>query len=301
MGKKPAASNSPATAAASAQVLGFVARRLAAEPVGLVFVARVRSEELAGSPELVVEGLREGGAAALLARTPRTSRRIRSATYPPITENTWRRLAKLPTTLTDNRCRHGHGARAGPRRSWGGANQYRSIEQVAARKVHRIVLSGPCNTSRSGEYRSRSLPTKPPDRSASTVTGVGLGDGGGVSSRCQVPSGLEALSALMNVHSIHRPRGDGAGAGDEPGGGRPSGGGHLGRQPPLIIVRHCAAPTELVILRRPARQKAHHRTRARFGREYVPVAGMFRRSARSVTAAGLSRSTNSGLNGLAIM
>ncbi len=51
---------------ASAQVLGFVARRLAAEPVGLVFVARVRSEELAGLPELVVEGLREGDAAALL-------------------------------------------------------------------------------------------------------------------------------------------------------------------------------------------------------------------------------------------
>jgi len=51
---------------ASAQVLGFVARRLAAEPVGLVFVARVRSRELAGLPELVVEGLREGDAAALL-------------------------------------------------------------------------------------------------------------------------------------------------------------------------------------------------------------------------------------------
>src|SRR5690348_7353300 len=51
---------------ASAQALGFAARRLAAEPVGLVFVARVRSGELAGLPELVVEGLREGDAAALL-------------------------------------------------------------------------------------------------------------------------------------------------------------------------------------------------------------------------------------------
>jgi DNA-binding CsgD family transcriptional regulator len=51
---------------ASAQVLGFVARRLAAEPIGVVFAARVRAEELAGLPELVVEGLLEGDARALL-------------------------------------------------------------------------------------------------------------------------------------------------------------------------------------------------------------------------------------------
>jgi DNA-binding CsgD family transcriptional regulator len=51
---------------ASAQVLGFVARRLAAESVGLVFAARVPGEELAGLPELVVEGLQEGDARELL-------------------------------------------------------------------------------------------------------------------------------------------------------------------------------------------------------------------------------------------
>jgi DNA-binding CsgD family transcriptional regulator len=51
---------------ASAQVLGFVARRLAAESVGLVFAARVPREELAGLPELVVEGLPEADAQALL-------------------------------------------------------------------------------------------------------------------------------------------------------------------------------------------------------------------------------------------
>jgi DNA-binding CsgD family transcriptional regulator len=51
---------------ASAQVLGFVARRLAAESVGLVFAARVRDGEVAGVPELLVEGLREGDARALL-------------------------------------------------------------------------------------------------------------------------------------------------------------------------------------------------------------------------------------------
>jgi DNA-binding CsgD family transcriptional regulator len=51
---------------ASAQALGFVARRLGADPVGLVFAAREPSTELAGLPELVVEGLRDDDARALL-------------------------------------------------------------------------------------------------------------------------------------------------------------------------------------------------------------------------------------------
>ena len=51
---------------ASAQALGFVARRLAADPVGLVFAARDPGDELAGLPELAVEGLHEGDARALL-------------------------------------------------------------------------------------------------------------------------------------------------------------------------------------------------------------------------------------------
>ena len=51
---------------ASAQVLGVVARRLAAESVGLVFAARVPGDELAGLPELAVQGLEEADARALL-------------------------------------------------------------------------------------------------------------------------------------------------------------------------------------------------------------------------------------------
>jgi DNA-binding CsgD family transcriptional regulator len=51
---------------ASAQVLGFVARRLVAESVGLVFAARVPGGELAGLPELGVQGLRGADARALL-------------------------------------------------------------------------------------------------------------------------------------------------------------------------------------------------------------------------------------------
>jgi DNA-binding CsgD family transcriptional regulator len=51
---------------ASAQALGFVARRLAADPVGLVFAAREPGGELAGLPELEIAGLRENDARALL-------------------------------------------------------------------------------------------------------------------------------------------------------------------------------------------------------------------------------------------
>jgi hypothetical protein len=51
---------------ASTQALAFVARRLDAESVGLVFAARVPSDEVATLPELVVEGLREADATALL-------------------------------------------------------------------------------------------------------------------------------------------------------------------------------------------------------------------------------------------
>ena len=48
---------------ASAQVFAFVARRLEAESIGFVFAARKPSDDLAGLPELVVEGLSEGDCA----------------------------------------------------------------------------------------------------------------------------------------------------------------------------------------------------------------------------------------------
>ncbi|HEY4464595.1 MAG TPA: AAA family ATPase, partial [Streptosporangiaceae bacterium] len=51
---------------ASAQALGFAARRLAADPVGLVFAAREPGAELAGLPELEITGLRPDDARALL-------------------------------------------------------------------------------------------------------------------------------------------------------------------------------------------------------------------------------------------
>src|SRR5215470_16053964 len=51
---------------ASAQALGFVARRLGADPVGVVFAAREPGTELGGLPELVVDGLGDIDARALL-------------------------------------------------------------------------------------------------------------------------------------------------------------------------------------------------------------------------------------------
>jgi len=51
---------------ASAQALGFVARRVAADPVGLVFAARDSGAELVGLPELEVTGLADSDARALL-------------------------------------------------------------------------------------------------------------------------------------------------------------------------------------------------------------------------------------------
>jgi DNA-binding CsgD family transcriptional regulator len=52
---------------ASAQALAFAARRLGAEAVAMIFAARDDRVELAGVPELVLHGLREGDARALLS------------------------------------------------------------------------------------------------------------------------------------------------------------------------------------------------------------------------------------------
>src|SRR6266545_6275948 len=52
---------------ASAQVLGFVARRLLAEPVVLLFAARETTDAFAGLPELLIEGLDDAEARKLLA------------------------------------------------------------------------------------------------------------------------------------------------------------------------------------------------------------------------------------------
>src|SRR5579864_2470864 len=52
---------------ASAQAMAFVARRLLAEPVALVFATREQGEEFRGLPELLVGGLGDGDARELLS------------------------------------------------------------------------------------------------------------------------------------------------------------------------------------------------------------------------------------------
>ncbi len=56
---------------ASARALAFVARRLVAEKVAVLFAARKLGEELRGLPDLEIQGLRNGEAHALLSSTVR--------------------------------------------------------------------------------------------------------------------------------------------------------------------------------------------------------------------------------------
>jgi hypothetical protein len=86
---------------ASAQVLAFVARRLEAESVGLVFAARAAGEELAGLPMLAVEPLRDGDARALLdsAVTGPLDARVRDRIVAEARGNPLA-LVELPRALT---------------------------------------------------------------------------------------------------------------------------------------------------------------------------------------------------------
>ncbi|HXC77241.1 MAG TPA: AAA family ATPase [Candidatus Acidoferrum sp.] len=100
---------------ASAQVLGFVARRLMAEPVVFLFAARDPGQELAGLPDLEVTGLREADARALLAPVFRyvrddttRSRILAEARGNPLA------LLELPRGLTAAEITGGMGLRDGP-------------------------------------------------------------------------------------------------------------------------------------------------------------------------------------------
>jgi DNA-binding CsgD family transcriptional regulator len=88
---------------ASAQALAFAARRLLAESVALVFVVREPSDDrdLAGLPEMVVQGLRNGDARALLdsAMPGRIDERVRERIIAETRGNPLA-LMELPRGLT---------------------------------------------------------------------------------------------------------------------------------------------------------------------------------------------------------
>jgi DNA-binding CsgD family transcriptional regulator len=95
---------------ASAQALGLAARRLAADPVGLVFGTRVPGAELAGLPELAVPPLRDDAARALLdsALTGPLDTRVRDLIVAETRGNPLA-LLELPRGLTPGQLAGGFG------------------------------------------------------------------------------------------------------------------------------------------------------------------------------------------------
>jgi DNA-binding CsgD family transcriptional regulator len=126
---------------ASAQVLGFVARRLAAESVGMLFAVRTPSGELAGLTELRVEGLSEADALALLASAlsgpldTRVRDRILAETHGnPLA------LLELPRGLTPQQLAGGFGLPAAVRLSGDIEENFRRRVEALPDQTRRLLL-----------------------------------------------------------------------------------------------------------------------------------------------------------------
>ena len=102
---------------ASALVLAFVARRLLADPVALVFAANEPGEELRGLPELVVGGLGEGDARELLGSVlgGPLDERVRTASSPRRGAIRWPCLSCRGVCPVCRGCRNCRGCRGGSR------------------------------------------------------------------------------------------------------------------------------------------------------------------------------------------
>ena len=100
---------------ASAQALAFVARRLLAESVVMLFVVREPIRELAGLPELVVEGLRDSDARELLTSVVpgRLDQRVADQLVAEARGNPLA-LLELPRGLTPAELAGGFGLPRGP-------------------------------------------------------------------------------------------------------------------------------------------------------------------------------------------
>jgi DNA-binding CsgD family transcriptional regulator len=126
---------------ASAQVLGFAARRLGAESVGLVFAARVPSSDIAGLPDLVVECLGETDARALLdvALTGPLDARVRDQILAETRGNPLA-LLELPRGLTPQELAGGFGLPSAMRLSGGMEENFRRRVDVLPDQTRRLLL-----------------------------------------------------------------------------------------------------------------------------------------------------------------
>jgi DNA-binding CsgD family transcriptional regulator len=126
---------------ASAQVLGFAARRLGAESVGLVFAARVPSSDTAGLPDLVVERLGETDARALLdaALTGPLDARVRDRILAE-TQGNPLALLELPRGLTPQELAGGFGLPSAMRLSGGIEENFRRRVGVLPDQTRRLLL-----------------------------------------------------------------------------------------------------------------------------------------------------------------
>jgi DNA-binding CsgD family transcriptional regulator len=126
---------------ASAQVLGFAARRLGAESVGLVLAARVPSSDIAGLPDLVVERLGEADARALLdaVLTGPLDTRVRDQIVAE-TQGNPLALLELPRGLTPQALAGGFGLPSAMRLSGGIEENFRRRAGVLPDQTRRLLL-----------------------------------------------------------------------------------------------------------------------------------------------------------------
>src|SRR4029079_10228772 len=126
---------------ASAQVLGFVARRLVAESVGMVFAARTPSSALAGLGELRVEALQEADARALLdaALTGPLDRRVRDQILAETHGNPLA-LLELPWGVTTQQLAGGFGLPGRVRLSGGIDESFRQRMRVLPEQTRRLLV-----------------------------------------------------------------------------------------------------------------------------------------------------------------
>jgi DNA-binding CsgD family transcriptional regulator len=126
---------------ASAQVLGFVGRRLGAESVGLVFAARTPSGELAGLPGLTLEGLPEADARTLLdaALTGPLDARVRDRIIAETKGNPLA-LLELPRGLTPQELAGGFGLPGAVGLSGGIEENFRRRVETLPAPTRRLLL-----------------------------------------------------------------------------------------------------------------------------------------------------------------